>query len=291
LSDYEGVTLSFWHTYDIEAGWDYGYVEYSTNGGSAWAQAASYSGEDQTTWSEETLTLTALDGQPNARIRFRLNSDSWITEDGWHIDDIVLSGSGPACMTPLSPTAEFSSNSPILLGDPAAFTNLTIGTVPLAYHWDFGDGVGTSTETAPQYTYLDTATYTVTLVATNTQGSDSVSHPVVVLPRRCVTVTDVGLTLVTTDTIYPNNDAEFSADIMPDDATKPYTYTLYPGTPITATTDPLNFFVNFDQPGTHTLEIAVWNCAMTTPLTDSVQVPVVEPPAYYYLYLPIIRKE
>ncbi|UCC62776.1 MAG: M28 family peptidase [Anaerolineae bacterium] len=94
LSAYQGIALSFWHTYDLESGYDHGYVEYSTDGGGIWRIAASYNDEGQRTWTQELLSLPALDGQANACIRFRLQSNGWVTSDGWHIDDIALSGAG-----------------------------------------------------------------------------------------------------------------------------------------------------------------------------------------------------
>jgi carboxypeptidase T len=90
-----GVTLSFQHIYDLESTWDFGYVEYSTNGGSSWTGAASYTGTGHTVWSGVELRLAALDGQTNARLRFRFYSDTTIVKDGWHIDDIRIIASTP----------------------------------------------------------------------------------------------------------------------------------------------------------------------------------------------------
>jgi len=90
------------------------------------------------------------------------------------------------------PTADFSSNSPVDLGDPVTFTNLSIGTPPLDYYWDFGDGLGTATTRDPSYTYLSSGTFTVTLVATNSWGSDSVEHPVTIV-APCAPVEIVGV--------------------------------------------------------------------------------------------------
>ena len=366
LSDYIGVALDFWHIYDLEDGYDYGYLEISTNGGGNWTQVASYNGEDQTTWMHEGVALAQLDDQSNARIRFRIDTDTYVREDGWHVDDVVLTGGGPACFTPLAPAAEFTSNSPVDLGEPMVFTNLTTGTVPIEYLWEFGDGV-TSTLEHPAHIYGTAGTFTVTLSATNAYGSDDVSHPVIVLPGACVPLTevtilgptggepgvytftttyeppeatppigylwdngdvtafsvrslDVGshtltvtasnctdtvvvdshtivitqtpvctevsgvdLTLVTTGTIRPGDEVEFSADIAPDDAVKPYTYRVTidgaAGPTLSSGLDPLVFTHTFDLTGTHEVGIAVWNCDMqpADAVTDAVTLVVYEP--------------
>lgn len=100
LSGYTGIGLNFWHIYDTEPGYDYGYVEYSTDGGSTWDLAASYDGYGHTTWTQVSLPLEALDNQSNVKIRFRFQSDGSLTADGWHIDDITLTGGGSACVPP-----------------------------------------------------------------------------------------------------------------------------------------------------------------------------------------------
>jgi len=183
LTDYTDTILSFWHTYDLEVfngqAYDFAYVEYSTDGGTNWATAATFTGTNAV-WTWQEIPLPALDGQAAAQIRFRLKTDATVGEDGWHVDDVVVNGVGEGCAVVVAPVAGFSSNSPVPLGQPMAFTNLTVGSPPLTYLWDFGDGVGTSTETHPLYTYASTGTFTVTLVATNTLASDSLSQPVVV---------------------------------------------------------------------------------------------------------------
>ena len=282
LSDYQGLTLSFWHRYDLEDGYDYGYVEYSINGG-AWTPAATYNGENETTWRQDQVDLSALDGQANARLRFRIDTDSYVTADGWHIDDVVLSGGGPACVTPLAPTAGFASNSPVYLGEPVQFTNLTTGTAPLDYLWAFGDG-DTSTASDPAHLYPAAGAYTVTLTATNTLGSDSASHEVVVLPVDCISLTGVALSLVTAGPVYPGESVDLSADLLPNLATKPYTYSVdygdgSPVAPANSSDDPLALSHAYTQVGTYTVEFAAWNCGLTEPLTDSVEVAVQEPPA------------
>ena len=78
------------------------------------------------------------------------------------------------------PVAEFSSSSPVLVNTPVEFTNLTTGSEPIDYLWDFGDG-GTSATVNPTHTYTATGTYIVTLVASNAVGEDMVTHTVEVV--------------------------------------------------------------------------------------------------------------
>ncbi|MBN1260265.1 MAG: PKD domain-containing protein, partial [Anaerolineae bacterium] len=174
------VTLNFWHSYDLESNWDKARIQYSTDGGSNWNNSVYYTGRDHTTWSSETVSLPALDGESNARLRFLLDPDHAMQFDGWHIDDITVAASGPSCPQTTAPVAAFSSNSPVTLGTPVQFTNESTGSLPMAFAWDFGDGAGMSTLSDPIYTYANTGTFTVTLVITNAAGSDDVSHPVIV---------------------------------------------------------------------------------------------------------------
>jgi len=94
LSSYSGVSLEFQHQYVTESGWDYCYVEYSTDNGSTWTTVTSYDGT-QSSWQPVHLDLSALDGAAQGRIRFRFYSDTSQTADGWHVDDIVVRGALP----------------------------------------------------------------------------------------------------------------------------------------------------------------------------------------------------
>jgi gliding motility-associated-like protein len=53
------------------------------------------------------------------------------------------------------------------------FTNESEYADPLTYEWDFGDGMGRSSEANPVYTYYNPGTYTVTLRARNHFGVES----------------------------------------------------------------------------------------------------------------------
>ncbi|NOT52113.1 MAG: hypothetical protein HOP10_12645 [Chitinophagaceae bacterium] len=108
------TTLSFWHQYNTEEGWDGGVVEISTNNGATWSDLGSrmvkngYNGTLGTgsnlagrsaftgaanTFKETIVNLSSYVGQ-NIRIRFRFGSDNNTGAptgtSGWWVDDIVL---------------------------------------------------------------------------------------------------------------------------------------------------------------------------------------------------------
>ncbi|GAB4581344.1 MAG: hypothetical protein Fur0022_40910 [Anaerolineales bacterium] len=184
LSGYQGVTLNFWHICDTEADYDFCTVEVSADG-TNWTAIASYDGP-QNQWEFVSLPAPQLNDQATARIRFHFTSDVSLTEDGWHIDDIELVSAGPECVTVVAPLADFVSSSPDLLGTTTVFTNASIGT-DLTYLWNFGDG-NTSTDPSPTHLYTALGTYTVTLTATNTLGSDSITQQVHIVETFAATL-------------------------------------------------------------------------------------------------------
>jgi len=82
------------------------------------------------------------------------------------------------------PVPQFSAIPPSQIynpgGNPVTFTNATnAGT--WTWLWKFGDG-GTSTAQNPSHTYMALGDYTVTLIVSNANCSDSIRHSVSVLP-------------------------------------------------------------------------------------------------------------
>jgi hypothetical protein len=140
-------------------------------------------------------------------------------------------------------------------------------------------------------------THTIAVTATNcATAMVTDTHEIVIHAAPvCTEVTAVDLTLVTMGTIYTDTVALFSADIAPDDAAKPYTYTVDFGdstAPLTGTdnADPLLFTHTFPVSGTRAVEIGVWNCAMseTQAVTDRVMVATY--PLRRRIYLPLILR-
>ncbi|MEO7484269.1 MAG: T9SS type A sorting domain-containing protein [Ferruginibacter sp.] len=107
------ATLTFWHNFNTESGWDGGVVEISTNGGGTWvdlgnnmtvnrynntvgtgsnnpiAPRAAFSGNSGG-WIQTKARL--LPTSVNALIRFRMSSDDNTAPagGGWYVDDVVL---------------------------------------------------------------------------------------------------------------------------------------------------------------------------------------------------------
>jgi PKD repeat protein len=71
---------------------------------------------------------------------------------------------------PGTPTADFSAS--VVIGDPpldVSFTDLST-EIPTGWSWDFGDA-GTSGDQHPSHQYTTVGVYTVSLTATNSNGS------------------------------------------------------------------------------------------------------------------------
>jgi hypothetical protein len=83
------VTLSFDMYYDLEEGYDYGYLEISVNG-TDWEEIDSYNGTSN--WHNYSYTLT---GYSNIYLRFRLNTDVGMVAAGMKIDNLQLTRQRP----------------------------------------------------------------------------------------------------------------------------------------------------------------------------------------------------
>jgi immune inhibitor A len=103
------ATLSFWAWYEIEAQWDFGFVQISTDGGTSWTSLENadttydhdpsahinvinnlpgFTGSSGG-WVEETFDLSAYAGQA-AQFRFLYVTDWATNEAGFYVDDVVV---------------------------------------------------------------------------------------------------------------------------------------------------------------------------------------------------------
>lgn len=105
-------TLEFWTRYGIDAGWDGGVVQVSTDGGSTWTTLTPLGGYPSTltntgnacgfpggsgaftgtslAWTQKQIDLAAYAGQ-SIQLRFRFGTDGGVVAEGWWIDDIRVS--------------------------------------------------------------------------------------------------------------------------------------------------------------------------------------------------------
>jgi hypothetical protein len=104
LSAVTEATLTYKAWYDIEEGWDYGYVMVSTDEGETWdilptpyttddnphgnAYGPGYSGKSDG-WINESISLDKYAGQ-TIQIRFEMISDDGISRPGLAIDDVSI---------------------------------------------------------------------------------------------------------------------------------------------------------------------------------------------------------
>ncbi len=111
--------MTMWHWMAAEEesstlAWDCGLVEISDDGGATWSTfvpVGGYSHEKNDNaanplpegtpcwsgsiaWQEVTFDLTAYEGE-TIQIRFRFVSDGAVTEEGWYVDDISITSTGP----------------------------------------------------------------------------------------------------------------------------------------------------------------------------------------------------
>src|SRR5690606_34260837 len=76
--------------------------------------------------------------------------------------------------------ADFTTSSPVCVGQNVTFTNTTTPGAGISRLWNFGNG-GTDTAVNPVYQYSTAGTYTVTLIEQYANNcNDTISKPVTV---------------------------------------------------------------------------------------------------------------
>ncbi len=120
-------------------------------------------GDDETSSSQNPLHTYAAQGSYSVTLTVG-NSDGSDSETKNNY--IIVSASGTA------PVAGFTANqTSIVEGENVSFTDQSVNT-PVSWSWAFGDG-GISTSQNPTHQYNNAGTYSVTLTATNSFGSDT----------------------------------------------------------------------------------------------------------------------
>jgi hypothetical protein len=106
--------FTFWHYFNMESSYDGCVIEISTDGGSSWADlgpsitqggytstiSTSFSnpigGRQAWSGTNSTMSQVAVDlssfAGSTANVRFRLATDTSVADDGWYIDDVLVTG-------------------------------------------------------------------------------------------------------------------------------------------------------------------------------------------------------
>ncbi len=152
--------------------------EYSTDGANWYALATVASGTE----TAYSAALGALSGAVTVRVTDTDRTWDNSSYDALSIDWMAFEMGD---VQPVAPTADFAG-APTSGEYPLAvqFTDASAGD-PTSWSWTFGDG-GTSTAQNPSHTYTAAGVYTVSLTATNAQGSDTATK------TDYITVTEPG---------------------------------------------------------------------------------------------------
>jgi hypothetical protein len=163
-----GLSLSFWHFYRTEEGFDVVEVQVSSDGG-PWTKVARYTGTNSG-WERLELSLDEYAGKP-VQIRFELLADWSEVEDGWYIDDVVIEGAALTNLTPAPPDLISPTPGEVVNSDPTlivADSSDPDGPGPLTYGFrvyadslctnlvagvdDLAEGIGQTEWAAPPLT-------------------------------------------------------------------------------------------------------------------------------------------
>lgn len=249
LSTATAAAVTFYAKWDIEADYDYCQFQVSTNGGATWTgQCGNYTVEGSSTpwngsvqpdgdpvyegisdWVFEEISLSDYLGQ-TIRVRFVMEADGGVTEDGFYFDDFSIAYNDASA--PTVPTANFTlSASTACVGDQINFSDMSTGA-PDNWVWDFGDGNNSSAQ-SPSHAYTSAGTYTVTLTSSNTAGSDTFSQSLTI---GSPTFSSQSITICQGETVTVGNSSYTSGgtytDVLPNgtgcDSTITTTITVNP---------------------------------------------------------------
>jgi hypothetical protein len=126
------ATLEFDHICITEDDYDYGYVEISNDFGNHWTTLARYDMGDHPQWADgsagpgdwvhETIDISDYLTE-KVRVRFRLVTDTYVTEDGWYIDNIQISTEACSLAATVAEIVPPAANGLRLSVTPRVFSN------------------------------------------------------------------------------------------------------------------------------------------------------------------------
>ena len=93
-----GMRLRFWQWVQTESGYDYSYVQISSDGGKTWTNLVQPFAGESDGWIRWTIDLAAYTG--TVQLRFRFKSDSSVNYEGWYVDDVDVSAPSACAAVP-----------------------------------------------------------------------------------------------------------------------------------------------------------------------------------------------
>ena len=163
------------------ATWTSVYMKSNTTLATAAATTASFV-PTTAQWRTETVNLTPYVGNSKLIVSFKNLSGYG---NNLYVDNINLTG----VVLSAPPVASFTASATtICAGQSVTFTNTSTGS-PTSYSWSFpGGNPTTSTATSPTVSFVNSGTYTVSLVATNASGSNTATQTIIVTANPTVSV-------------------------------------------------------------------------------------------------------
>ena len=199
--------------------------------GSSWSQLTdppkSILCGNQGTWAAYSIALPAsANNNANVKIGFNWtnNDDATGTDPSFAVDSVTLStvaaGSAPVAAFTVGP------NDTVCLGQCLSFTDASTNT-PTGWTWSFpGATPSSSAVQNPSFVcYTAAGTYTVTLNASNTSGSDTETHVIVVHPLPHPHLTYVGHVITCTGGPFTAYQWYKSGTLLPGSVAATYTAT------------------------------------------------------------------
>lgn len=186
-----------------------------------------------TQWRAESIDLTSYAGLSSVQFRFE-NLSGW--GNNLYVDDINIYSN-----VVVPPVADFTGlPTSICAGETVTFTNASTGAT--TYSWTLSGGTpSTSSSANPTVTYNTAGTYNVTLVATNSAGSD----------------TEVKTSYIVVNPLPPTPTIGIAGSVLTATPSTGYTYQWFlNGTPITGAT---SSSYTVTSAGTYTVEITDTN--------------------------------
>ncbi len=111
--------VKFYANVDLEEGFDYVYLDASSDAGATWINIYTFNGEDGLGWQFFEVPLGAFVGGSDVRLRFRFFSDAAYNVDGIYIDDLIIY------------TYNVDESPPLILHTPTTLYEGTLGPNPI----------------------------------------------------------------------------------------------------------------------------------------------------------------